>query len=319
MVDKSITYAKSWLAFELNILGRLKFNSVAIPFTNDPAIGIYLKRRGVRVSANDLLMSSWIKAVAAIQNNRERLTDDQVNVILNDVYVPGYKLRNPALRKWFSEIDSWWFDNIRANLDLLDSPTAFAIGAGLTIAVGNYVRSFTDETRELRQPLSNVFRRLWTMLPDPVNNHMRNTCHNKPANVFLAGDPNEDPAELMFLRLPVSPFRVERGFSESSVWGEEWIRGGDDFWGEIEAERANTFGTPTRSKSQYLEMLDETLEIASNKKTWVISFAENDFFTTEELLDAIGRGKRPVNAVYTKDFTELTGSKAVIITASAKR
>ena len=74
----------SWLGFELNILRRLEFKSIAMPFTGEPTLGAYLKRREVRVMANDLLQSSWTKAVAAIQNNSEKLSDEDVNNILED-------------------------------------------------------------------------------------------------------------------------------------------------------------------------------------------------------------------------------------------
>src|SRR5687768_9892228 len=146
---------QSWLAFELNILRRLDFRSATLPFTGDPTLGSYLKRRDVRVLANDLLQSTWTKAVATIQNNGEKLSDADVNTVLEDVYIPRHKLTNTALRSWFSETDSWWFDNVRQNLDKLESPFAFAIGASVAMAVGDYVLSFTEETHELRQPLSN--------------------------------------------------------------------------------------------------------------------------------------------------------------------
>ncbi len=42
-----------WLAFELSVLRRLKFRSVAIPLVGEPDLPVYLKRLGVRVAAND--------------------------------------------------------------------------------------------------------------------------------------------------------------------------------------------------------------------------------------------------------------------------
>ena len=50
---------KGWLAFELNVLRRLKFASVILPFTNQPHLGAYLKRWNVRVLANDLTLTGW--------------------------------------------------------------------------------------------------------------------------------------------------------------------------------------------------------------------------------------------------------------------
>ncbi|HKX84909.1 MAG TPA: hypothetical protein VJL58_11855, partial [Pyrinomonadaceae bacterium] len=103
MSTQFTTRPKSWLAFELNVLRRIEFASAALPFTISPVLGSYLKRREVRVHSNDILQSAWNNAVAVIQNNSVKLTDDEVNLVLEDVYVPGHRLRNPSLRNWFSE------------------------------------------------------------------------------------------------------------------------------------------------------------------------------------------------------------------------
>jgi len=79
---------KSWLAFELNVLRRMSFESAAIPFSHNAALGTYLKRWNIRVAANDPLQSAWTKSVAAILNNSERLSAEDVNVVLEDAYVP---------------------------------------------------------------------------------------------------------------------------------------------------------------------------------------------------------------------------------------
>lgn len=300
----------NWLGFELNVLRRIDFRSVALPFTGEPVLGASLKRREVRVLANDLLQSSWTKAVASIQNNSERLSDEDVNNVLEDVYVPRHKLDNPSLRSWFNETDSWWFDNVRRNLDRLQTPFTRAVGASLAMAVGDYVMSFTPETLELRQPLSTVYRRLWTVLPEPINNGQNNTCQNKAPNDFLA----ESFADLMFLRLPGSGAGTMRGFSDRVLWREEWLRGGDDFWGDVEQTRNGKLGMPVETKSQYLRLLEETLRTASHIKNWAIAHVESGFISTQDLVEVVGRIRR-VDTIYTKDFSELTGTKAVIITA----
>src|SRR5687768_5598240 len=154
MQAQSKLLPKSWLAFDLNVLRRLTFDSVALPFAEQPALGAYLKRWNVRVAANDPLQSAWLHSIAQIANSGERLTNEDVNVILEDAYVPGYQLKNRSLALWFSETDSWWFDNVRRNIDRLRTPMAKAIAGSIVLAVGDYVLSFKEETRELRQPLS---------------------------------------------------------------------------------------------------------------------------------------------------------------------
>lgn len=301
---------KGWLAFELNVLRRLKFKSAALPFTGDPALGAYLKRWDIRVQANDLAQSSWIKAVGAIQNNTEKLSVEDVGLILDDAYVPRYRLQNIALRNWFNETDAWWFDNVRQKMDDISSPIARAVAQSITMGVGDYVLSFTDETLKLRQPLSNVFRRLWVSNGEPVNNGQNNTSQNKNAYEFIA----EAFADLMFLRLPAAHGENQRKYMGWTAWREEWLRGGDSFWADMEIAQAGRIGTRIETKSQYLRLLEETLRTASHISGWAIAHIDDGFITTQDIVETISRIRR-VDTIFTKDFSELTGTKAVIITA----
>ncbi len=301
---------KSWLAFDLNVLRRTRFKSVALPFSGEPALGVYLKRWDVLVSANDPLQSAYTHALAQIANSGSSLSAEDVNIVLEDAYVPGYRLQNPALTNWFSETDSWWFDNVRQSIDKLQAPTARAIASSIAFAAGDYVMSFKEDTRELRQPLSNVFRRLWAIQPVPLDNGQNNTCQNKSADEFIA----EITADMMFLRLPATHSQTVRGYLGRSAWREEWLRSGSGFWDDLEAGLNGKLGSATETKSQYLHLLEETLRRASHIKNWAIAHVEAGFIQTQDIVDCIA-GIRRVDTVFTKDFSELTGTKAVIITA----
>lgn len=310
MLNKTNIIPKGWLAFELNVLRRLKFDSVALPFASDVNLGSYLKRWNARVLANDPMQSAWTKAVAAIQNNVEKLSDEDVNSVLEDCYIPHYRLQNSALKNWFGETDAWWFDNVRQNVEKLMSPVAQAIALSIAMNVGDYVLSFDEETLELRQPLSNVFRRLWLTAPEPVNNRQNNVCQNKNNNEFIA----ENYVDLMFLRLPRAHNQNQRSSLGKTAWREEFLRGGDDFWADLERVQANRLGALVETKSQYLRFFEETLRTASHIGTWAIAHTEDGFISTQEIVESIGRVRR-VDTIFTKDFSELTGTKAVIITS----
>ncbi len=296
-----------WLAFELSVLRRLRFASVMMPFTAQPVLGAHLKQRNIRVTANDARRSAWTKAVAVIQNNGETLSAADVGVILEDAYVPHYRLQNAALRQWFNETDAWWFDNVRQNIEKLSTPIGRAVALTIGMQVGDSAASFGDEPGELRQPFSKVFQRLWSVAPKPFNNGQNNSCHNRPANEFIA----ENYADLMFLRLPALPRRGGPSRT-AAAWSEEWIRGSSDFWDDFKA--AGKFGAAVETKSQYLHLLEEILHAASNIPNWAIAHVEDGFLSTQELVEAVGR-IRLVDTIYSKDFSELTGTKAVIITA----
>lgn len=300
------TTPSGWLAFELGILHRLKFDSIAIPLTGDPAIGSYLKRRNIRVHSNDLLQADWQRSMSVIANSSEKLSEDEVSVLLEDVYVPGYKLANPGLKAWFGEVDSWWFDNVRRNLDVLGAPLKHALAVSLVTMVGDYSLSFTDETRELRQPLSTTFRRLWSTMPEPVSGGGDHSCQNKSPEVFVA----ESQGEAMLLRLP----KAEIGNGHARPWREEWLRGSSEFWAEFDTSSSGKFGSRVETKSQYVRALDDLLGRAGHLKQWAVSHVESGFISAQEIAEIVGK-HRAVGAIYTKDFSELTGKKAVIITA----
>jgi hypothetical protein len=205
---------RCWLGFELNVPRRLKFNSVALPLAGEPHLAHYLKRWQARIAVNDPAQWAWTKSQAFIENNSVSLTEQDVELLLDDAYVPRRYFRNPGLLSWFNETDAWWFDNVRGNADRLDSPYKRALALSLGMAVGDYVFSFNLDTRDMRQPLalSNVFRRLLKTIPPPIDNRRTNSSSNKSAKAFLADNPDND---LMFLRLPHLHVRATAAAAQS--------------------------------------------------------------------------------------------------------
>lgn len=307
------TGSMNWLGFELNVLRRLKFKSAALPLTGEPDLGHYLKRWDVRVVANDPAQWAWTKSVAFIENNSEVLTEDDVELVLADAYVPGNFFKNASLVSWFNETDAWWFDNLRSNIDKLQSQYKRALALAIGMAVGDYVFSFNLETRDLRQPLSltNVFRRLWRSLRPPVNNGQRNTSTNQSARSFVAETYDID---LLFLRLPHPPRATDSRNTRVISWREEWLRQGRTSLDN--AHPQNRFGTTVQTKEQYLRSVEDLLKIASHVPLWAVAGISDGFVSADELVETIGEARR-IEAVYTKDFSDLLGLKAVIVTATA--
>jgi hypothetical protein len=309
MNNFSETAPAGWLAFELSVLRRLSFRSVVSPLCGEPNVEAYLKRWGVRVAANDPAQWAWVRAAARVENNTERLTSEDLDLLLEDVYVPGHRHRNPALARRFGETDAWWFDNFRANADRLPDDAKRALALDLGMSVGDYALSFDEETRELRRPFSRVLLRLNETRPAPFDNRQRNVAANKDARKFLA----EQKADLLFLRLP-PPMRA---FARDPLpaWREEFVRGGTDFWHEFAGSPGGWLGTRSETRQQYLSFLEELLRAATHVGAWAVSHVDNGHLPAEELVEALRR-HRKVDTVYTKDFSELAGARAVMITAS---
>ena len=303
-----------WLGFELSVLHRLKFKSVALPLAGEPGLGVYLKRWNARVAANDPAQWAWIKSQAFIENNCERLTEADLEIVLDDAYVPRNYFRNPTLLTWFNETDAWWFDNVRANVERLSSPYKRALALALGMGVGDYVFSFNLDTRDLRQPLSlsNVFRRVWHTLMPPVNNLRKNSSSNQSARSFLAETQN---TELLFMRLPRPTRATDSRNARVLTWREEWIRQGKGFWSDLSKDR-NKLDAYVETKEQYLGLIEDLMQTAAHLPQWAIEAVSDGFVTTDELAECVSN-TRKIDAIYTKDFSELLGIKAVIITAAA--
>ena len=304
----------SWLGFELSVLRNLKFRSAALALSGEPKLGHYLKRWDVCVAANDPAQWAWTKSQAFIENNTEVLTDEDVELVLADAYVPANYFRNPALLSWFNETDAWWFDNVRANVEKLESPIKRALALTLGMAVGDYVFSFNLETRDLRQPLSltNVFRRLWQTLPAPVDNRQRNPSTSLPVRTFVAGTFDTD---LLFLRLPHPPRAADSRQSRVLSWREEWLREAKGAR-ETSSLSSGRSSAPVETKEQYLNLVEDLLHIAGHLPRWAIAGISDGFVATDELIETVADARK-IDAVYTKDYSELLGLKAVIITATA--
>jgi adenine-specific DNA-methyltransferase len=309
---ESATFPNGWLNFELSVLRRLQFSSVALPFTGEPSVCAHLKRWRVRVAANDPMLWAYTKALALIENDSERLNDDEIEAIVDDAYVPRERLDNPSLQNWFNETDAWWFDNVRFNAERLDTPYKRAVALTLGMMVGDYVLSFAEDTRHLREPLSlsRVFRQFAETIAFPYDNSLRSKATNQEVRAFVAERRHTD---LLFLRLPV-PIQPQAAQSSPFAWREEWLQGGDDFWAEFEKARAGKLGSRVQSKQQYLGLVEDLLHTASHLPAWAIAHTENGFISTDELVEAVSR-VRKVDAVYSKDFSDLLGVRAAIVTA----
>jgi len=75
-------FHNGWLAFELGVLRRLKFLSVALPFTGEPQLIVHLKNWRIRVAANDPMIWSYTKAFALVENNTEKLNEADLELLL---------------------------------------------------------------------------------------------------------------------------------------------------------------------------------------------------------------------------------------------
>ena len=232
--------------------------------------------------------------------------------MVEDAYVPRERLDNPALANWFNETDAWWFDNVRFNAEKLghalqtrDRFDARHDGRRLRAFVfgehPKFARAFVVVARlpPVRRNSASLSTTLFVARPAT-----RRCVPSSPSDIT----PTCCSCVCRF------PYSLRRRSAASIAWREEWLQGGDDFWEELEKTRAGKLGSRVQSKQQYLGLVEDLLHTAAHIPAWAIAHTENGFISTDELVETVSR-VRNVDAVYSKDFSDLLGVRAAIITA----
>ncbi len=299
--------SRRWLGFELNILRRLKFSTIAIPFAGQPDLGWYLKFWGKEIYSNDLCQSASSIARAFVENGTENLSPDDIDLLLDAVDTPTLPLLNPALSRYWSEADAVWFDNLRQNIDRLGSPCRQALAISHGLQVGDYARSFNQQTERLKRPLSEVFRHFWQRQRRIVDNRRSNQSFNLEATDFI----RSRSADLMFVRFP-APQGLAGWQRRNDEWKEVWVRRDAGEWARLVSGQHGKPGDTFRSKEGYLQMMTGFLENSRHIPLWAISHTEDGFLSTGELAERVAK-VRKVEAIYHKDFSEVVGGRNTYI------
>jgi hypothetical protein len=301
---------RRWLGFELSVLRRLKFSSIAIPFAGQPDLEWYLKFWGKQVLTNDICQWAWWVSRALVENQGESLSEEDVSLVLSEAYVPRRRLQNPALGRAMSEIEAVWFDNVWLNTQQIANEYRRALAITHLLRVGDYVFSFGPETADLKRPLSEVFINLWRRQRDVINNGQTNYSVNRDAHEFI----RSARADLIFVRFPRPEglAALRRGIVG---WRETWVRGNDGDWDSLIAGQRGKLGDDVMSKEHYLQLVSNFLVRAKHIPKWAIAHTEDGFISAAEISDVIKQSRR-IDVIYHKDFSHVVGGRnTYIITA----
>jgi hypothetical protein len=301
---------RRWLGFELSVLRGIRFKSIAIPFAGRPETAWYLKFWGRQIATNDICRWSWWASRALVENRGVTLGADDIAYLLEGAEMRRCALANTGLRRFMTERDAVWFDNLWRRIQDLDSIYRQALAYWHAFAVGDYVFSFTPDTVHLRRPLSEVFTALWRSQRRVIDNGLAHAAFNRDAHDFIRGV----KADLMFARLP-RPAGLAAQQSTSIGWRETWVSGTDADWVRLAAGRDERLGDSVHSKEHYLELVEEFLKDARQIPKWAFAHVEDAGVSVAELSELLRRHRRRVKA-YAKDFSDLLGgARAYMIVA----
>ena len=146
------------------------------------------------------------------------------------------------------------------------------------------------------------------------DNAMRNQSTNQDVRNFVAERHHTD---LLFLRLPVPVTQTTTARDPIVTWREEWLRGGDDFWLDLERARGARLGSRVQSKQQYLGFVeDSTAHGVAHSRLGHRAHGEWISFRVKSWLRRLAR-VRKVSSIYSKDFSDMLGCRASLIVATS--
>ena len=100
----------------------LDFNTVLDAFGGTASLGYMLKKKGKKVTYNDILKFNWYIGIALIENDSIRLTDNDVNFVLTkhkEIKYPTF-VYDTFKGIYFTDDENQWIDTVATNISLLD-------------------------------------------------------------------------------------------------------------------------------------------------------------------------------------------------------
>jgi adenine-specific DNA methylase len=100
----------------------LDFNTALDAFGGTGSVGYMLKKKGRKVTYNDILKFNWYIGTALIENGGIKLTDNDVNFILakhKGIKYPTF-VYDTFKDIYFTDDENHWIDTVATNISLLD-------------------------------------------------------------------------------------------------------------------------------------------------------------------------------------------------------
>lgn len=100
----------------------LNFNTVLDAFGGTGSVGYMLKTKGKKVTYNDILKFNWYIGMALIENDRIKITEEDIDFILARHYRITYQtfIYDTFKDIYFTDEENKWIDKVVTNINLLD-------------------------------------------------------------------------------------------------------------------------------------------------------------------------------------------------------
>ncbi len=299
-VSRATFHQAPLLGFEVAALRESSFQSIALPFGGDGALGWRLKLLGKQVFSNDPRQAETCLAIASVENNGYILTaamaDAWLSAARDAAENPDFPF-NPALRRWFPPPQARWLAGFRQAVIQNADRITQALGMSLGLYLGDYWLAFDPSSADLRQTLEETAIEALARINRAVDNQRANQATCLPAQAFAV----QTAADLAYVRLP--PLAAHDHLaSHRDGWREPWVSDSPLALAELTQAQAGSFGGRLASRREYRAALRSLLRRMPHFAQWAIGFS-HEAAPDDDLLAEIS-GFRQIVKVLTKPAQE---------------
>lgn len=295
---------KVLLQFIWDTVKQLKFQSVLDAFSGSSCVSHLFKVHGKQVLTNDHLEYAYHIANATVANNRERLNDADLELLLRPNRRRRQFIQRTFKGMYFSDDDNKFLDNVSANIRDMESShkRSLAIAAlcracvkrrprGIFTFVG--LDKYDDGRLDLRLHLREHFLRAVAEFNRAVyDNESQCVAYNE--DIFDLQIPAPD---LVYLDPPYVTPHSDNDYLRRYHFVEGlcsyWERPGSEILHHTKTKKLRRYPTPFASKTTIYDAFERLVEKFASS-TIVISYSSNCLPNRGELIDILKNHRRAV-------------------------
>jgi hypothetical protein len=277
-------------------------------FTN---AALYFKLQNLRVIANDLSLSTYVKGKALWENNRFEISPDLAERLTDaDAVLPEADHYSTLGEKWLLDTERRWLEYWRAVVnDVRDEYMRALAETAVCLVIEAWLTEKRFGTASNWAPNS--------LLGYYIGRISQSLLDNRESNEMWRMDPRELAdkviADVMFINPP--PLKGYAAFGAREHIIESWLRGMSDYPLEKIAP-SGSMGSAFGSVKDYLLALGELLKAADHIPIWAFTLSNRQPFTRlqfDALIRTLGRDMREVDLNIAKQFFSIHAADTIVI------
>jgi DNA adenine methylase len=291
------------LSYICGVASQFEFNSVLDLFSGSGVVSYMFKSHNKQVLSNDYMAFSANITKALVENNNVTLTQEDMEVILNEKTPTDNFVSKTFKDLYFYDDDNAFIDLVRANLSHLENETkeSIALAALVRACLKKRPRGIFTYTGHRyddgRKDLKLTLREQFLVAVDAMNQAI---FDNGQVNTSRHGDAltTEQRADLVYIDppyySPLSDNEYVRRYHFVEGLVKDW-QNVDMQW-HTKTKKFKSYPTPFSSRTGAYEAFDNMFKQHQNS-ILIVSYSSNSIPTKDEMLSIMAKYKRNVDVI----------------------